>query len=293
MTDRFGRTIEYLRISLTDLCNLRCVYCMPAEGVGKLRHGQILSIEEICEIAEAAVALGIRKIRLTGGEPLVRRGVVELVRMLKALPGLDELALTTNGLLLPELAGPLKEAGLDRVNISLDTLDADKYRRLTRIGSLDQALAGIRAAQEAGLAPIKLNAVLIEIGEDAAEQEAERKEADAGMRYRSWLALIESAREIPDAERLLAEIGGPTWIEAYTPDECVRICEAAVAVAGDGIRGLLTFLGTSQAAFADRYLIPRRSVENWCTRSEINHRDCPAYVVSLLSYAALRDAGII
>ena len=139
----------------------------------------------------------------------------------------------------------------------------------------------------------KLNAVLIEIGEDAAEQEAERKEADTGMRYRSWLELVNDAFDVPDAERLLAEIGGPTWIEAYTPDECVRICKAAVAVAGDGIRGLLTFLGTSQAAFADRYLIPRRSVENWCTRSEINHRDCPAYVVNLLSYAALRDAGII
>jgi len=139
----------------------------------------------------------------------------------------------------------------------------------------------------------KLNAVLIEIGEDAAEQEAERKEADTGMRYRTWVELVNDALDVPDAERLLAEIGGPTWIEAYTPDECVRICEAAVAVAGDGIRGLLAFLGTSQAAFADRYLIPRRSVENWCTRSEINHRDCPAYVVSLLSYAALRDAGII
>ena len=161
MTDQFGRKIEYLRISLTDLCNLRCVYCMPAEGVGKLRHEQVLSIEEIVEIAAAAVELGIRKIRLTGGEPLVRRGVVELVHMLKALPGLDELALTTNGILLPDLALPLKEAGLDRVNISLDTLDAEKYRQLTRIGSLDAALAGIRAAEDAGLSPLKLNAVLI------------------------------------------------------------------------------------------------------------------------------------
>lgn len=161
MRDQFGRDISYLRISLTDLCNLRCVYCMPAEGVCKLRHEQVLSIEEITEIAAAAVELGIRKIRLTGGEPLVRRGVVELVRALKALPELEELALTTNGILLPELAGPLKEAGLDRVNISLDTLDPDKYRRLTRIGELDRALAGIRAAEAAGLGPIKLNAVLI------------------------------------------------------------------------------------------------------------------------------------
>ncbi len=161
MQDQYGRKIEYLRISLTDLCNLRCIYCMPAEGVSKLRHEQVLSIEEVAEIAAAAVELGIRKIRLTGGEPLVRRGVVELVRQLRALPGLRELVLTTNGILLPELAQPLAEAGLDRVNISLDTLDAEKYRRLTRVGSLEQALAGIRAAQQAGLGPIKLNAVLI------------------------------------------------------------------------------------------------------------------------------------
>ena len=161
MKDRYGREISYLRISLTDLCNLRCVYCMPAEGISKLRHRDILSLEEVTEIAGAAVELGIRKIRLTGGEPLVRRGVVELVRKLKALPGLEELALTTNGILLPELARPLKDAGLDRVNISLDTLDAEKYRRLTRLGSLEQALWGIRAAEDAGLSPIKLNAVLI------------------------------------------------------------------------------------------------------------------------------------
>ena len=161
MKDRFGREIDYLRISLTDLCNLRCVYCMPAEGVGKLRHEQILSLEEVVEIAGAAVELGIRKLRLTGGEPLVRRGVVDLVRRLRALPGLQELVLTTNGLLLPELAQPLRDAGLDRVNVSLDTLNPETYRRITRGGELDRALAGVRAAMDAGLTPVKLNAVLI------------------------------------------------------------------------------------------------------------------------------------
>ena len=161
MIDRYGREITYLRISLTDLCNLRCVYCMPPEGVGKLQHRDILSIEDVAEIAAAAVELGVKKIRLTGGEPLVRRGVVELVRMLKALPGLEELAMTTNGILLPSLARTLKDAGLDRVNISLDTLDGEKYRMLTRCGSLEQALDGIRAAEQAGFFPIKLNAVLI------------------------------------------------------------------------------------------------------------------------------------
>ena len=161
MRDRFGREIDYLRISLTDRCNLRCIYCMPAEGVGKLTHSQVLSIEETAEIAAAAVSLGIRKIRLTGGEPLVRRGLTDLVRLLRPLPGLEELALTTNGILLPELAQPLRDAGLDRVNISLDTLDGEKYRRITRVGTLEQALAGIEAAERAGLDPIKLNAVLI------------------------------------------------------------------------------------------------------------------------------------
>ena len=161
MKDRYGREIEYLRISLTDLCNLRCVYCMPEGGICKLPHDRILTLEEVVEIAGAAVELGIRKIRLTGGEPLVRRGIVDLVARLRALPGLRELVLTTNGILLPELAKPLRDAGLDRLNISLDTLDAEKYRRLTRGGELQKALDGIHAAEAAGFAPIKLNAVLL------------------------------------------------------------------------------------------------------------------------------------
>lgn len=161
MKDTLGREITYLRISLTDLCNLRCAYCMPPEGAKKLGHRDILSFEEIGEIARAVVSLGVRKIRLTGGEPLVRRGMVDLCRRLRAIPALDELALTTNGLLLPGMAADLKAAGVDRVNISLDTLDPDKYRRITRGGSLERALAGIRAAKDAGLTPLKLNCVLI------------------------------------------------------------------------------------------------------------------------------------
>ena len=161
MRDQFQREITYLRISLTDRCNLRCAYCMPPEGVEKREHGQILSLEEIGEIARAAVSLGVRKIRLTGGEPLVRRGAPALCRDLRGIPGLEELTVTTNGLLLPEMAAELKRAGVDRVNVSLDTLDHKKYRRITRGGSLDAALAGIRAAKDAGLTPLKLNCVLI------------------------------------------------------------------------------------------------------------------------------------
>lgn len=161
MKDTFQREITYLRISLTDLCNLRCVYCMPPEGVRKQTHNQILSLEEIGEIARAAVELGVKKIRLTGGEPLVRRGVLSLCRELRRIPRLQELTLTTNGLLLPEMAAELKAAGVDRVNISLDTLDPEKYRCVTRMGTLEDTLAGIRAAGEAGLTPLKLNCVLI------------------------------------------------------------------------------------------------------------------------------------
>ena len=161
MKDTLGREITYLRISLTDLCNLRCAYCMPPDGRHKLAHQDILSLEEIEEIAREAVDLGVRKIRLTGGEPLIRRNMISLCRKLRKIPKLRELTLTTNGLLLPDMAGALKDAGVDRVNISLDTLDPEKYRSITRGGSLEAALAGIQAAKDAGLTPLKLNCVLI------------------------------------------------------------------------------------------------------------------------------------
>lgn len=161
MTDQHGRKIEYLRLSVTDLCNYRCVYCMPEEGVIKKRHGDILSIEELSEIARAAHALGVRKIRLTGGEPLVRRGIIDLCRSIKAIDSAVELSITTNGSLLSSMAEDLKEAGVDRLNISLDTLDEDKFARITRTGRLDDVLKGITAAQRAGFQHIKLNTVLM------------------------------------------------------------------------------------------------------------------------------------
>ena len=163
MTDAFGRPITYLRLSVTDLCNLRCVYCMPPEGVRKREHTEICSLEELAELAGAFVELGVKKIRLTGGEPLVRKGVVSLVEKLNALRslGLEELCLTTNGLLLPELAAPLRAAGLDRLNVSLDTLRPERYRALTRGGELDRVLAGLEAAEAAGFRDVRLNAVLL------------------------------------------------------------------------------------------------------------------------------------
>ena len=159
--DDFGRAIHYLRVSVTDRCNLRCVYCMPAEGIEKRPHDTILRYEELAYIVRAAAELGIGKVRLTGGEPLARLGLPEFVRMVAAIPGIDDLSLTTNGTLLARYARALADAGLRRVNVSLDSLRADRFAQITRCGRLDDVWAGIAAAQAAGLAPIKLNMVVI------------------------------------------------------------------------------------------------------------------------------------
>ncbi len=160
MYDRYNRKIYYLRISVTDRCNLRCVYCMPAEGVPMLRHEDILSFDEIIEVVEAAVKLGVDKVRITGGEPLVRNGIVSLVRMIAAITGIKDLAMTTNGLLLDQFAGDLKKAGLHRVNISMDTTDPSRYREITRGGDIGMLIRGVDAAMISGLSPVKLNCVI-------------------------------------------------------------------------------------------------------------------------------------
>lgn len=161
MLDGEGRLIEYLRLSVTDRCNCRCTYCMPAGGVPMLGHKDILSFEELTEVVAACAQLGVRKVRLTGGEPLVRRGLPELVRMIRAVPGVEELAMTTNATLLAPVAAELHHAGLDRLNVSLDTLDAARYAELTRGGSLEDALAGLAAARDAGFSHTKVNCVLM------------------------------------------------------------------------------------------------------------------------------------
>jgi len=166
MYDRFDRHIDYLRISVTDRCNLRCMYCMPLEGIQLLKHEDILTFDEITEVARIAVEMGVRKIRLTGGEPLVRRGITELVKMIAGIKGLEDLSMTTNGILLDKFAGPLKEAGLQRINVSVDTLDPVKYQHITRGGSLENVLEGLRKANEAGLVPIKINCVTGEMTDE-------------------------------------------------------------------------------------------------------------------------------
>jgi GTP 3',8-cyclase len=161
LLDGYGRKHDYLRISVTDRCNMRCLYCMGASGVRQIPHREILSYEEILQVVEAGAALGIRRIRLTGGEPLVRKNMLHLVREIARVPGIDDLSMTTNGTLLPGCAAALKAAGLRRVNISLDSLDQAAYHRITRGGELKEAMAGIEAALAAGLAPVKLNTVLM------------------------------------------------------------------------------------------------------------------------------------
>lgn len=164
--DQNNRRIDYLRVSVTDRCNLRCVYCMPAEGVPPKTHDEVLRYEEIGRLVRVAADVGIAHVRLTGGEPLVRRGIVDLVTMVAATPGIDDVSMTTNGTLLANYAADLARAGLRRVNVSLDTLDPDRFRAVTRLGRLEEALAGIRAAADAGLAPIKINVVVMGGGND-------------------------------------------------------------------------------------------------------------------------------
>lgn len=158
--DRFGRNIHYLRISLTDHCNLRCVYCMP-EDMTFRPNSAMLQDDELLRLVGVFARLGFDKIRLTGGEPTVRANVVDVVRRIAETPGIQSLSMTTNGVLLEKLARPLKEAGLQRVNVSLDTVDAERFHRITRWGRLEQVWAGIQAAEAAGLTPVKINAVVV------------------------------------------------------------------------------------------------------------------------------------
>ena len=185
MLDRFNREINYLRISVTDRCNLRCTYCMPEDGITLMKHEDIASFEEIYEIAKSAISKGISKIRLTGGEPLVRKGIVDLVKKLSTIDGLEDLSMTTNGILLSQFAQPLADAGLNRVNISLDTMSAQKFSEITRGGDITQVFAWIKASQKAGLFPIKINCVVFKNRneQDAMDVAQFCKEQGLSIRY--------------------------------------------------------------------------------------------------------------
>jgi len=161
MFDRYNRHISYLRISVTDRCNFRCIYCMPAEGVPLKKHEDILSFDEIAEVVRFGAKQGITKIRITGGEPLVRKDLPKLIQMISEIEGIEDIGMTTNGVLLPKYAKELKVAGLKRINISIDTLNPEKFKEITRLGDLEDVLEGIEAALEADLQPIKINFVRI------------------------------------------------------------------------------------------------------------------------------------
>lgn len=160
MLDNYNRKIDYLRISVTDRCNLRCVYCMPEDGVEMLDHKDILNFDEIVELTKSAVRKGVEKVRITGGEPLIRKGIVDLVKMIGKIDGITDYSMTTNAICLDKFADDLAKAGLQRVNISLDTINPEKFNKVTRGGDIQKVFDGIRAAKKAGLEPIKVNCVI-------------------------------------------------------------------------------------------------------------------------------------
>ena len=242
MLDRYNRKINYLRISVTDRCNYRCVYCMPAEEVRWLPRECILSFEEIFDVTQTAVAMGIDKVRLTGGEPLFRESIVDLVSMLAGIEGIRDFALTTNGTLLADYAKPLAKAGLHRVNISLDTLSPERYTNMTRGGDIMLVLAGIESAQSAGLAPIKLNCVV--------EQSSQEPDAIEVARFAKANGL--QVRFI----RRMNITSGEFWpIEGGTGGDC-KLCNR-LRLSCDGMVSPCLF---SDLAFSVRELGPAEAI---------------------------------
>ena len=201
MIDQFGRNVTYLRVSVTELCNLRCRYCMPAEGVCKKNHADMLTEDEMITAIDAAASLGITKLRITGGEPLVKKNILSICRRAAAVSGIQEVCLTTNGILLPQLAKPLHDAGVRRLNLSLDTLNPEKYAYITRIGKLEDFLAGFHAALDAGFEKIKLNAVLIGgFNDDEIVPLAElTRQYPVDMRFIEMMPMCDSAQFGEDA----------------------------------------------------------------------------------------------
>jgi len=205
--DGFQRGIDYLRISVTDRCNLRCIYCMPSHGVPLVSHQDILSYEEILLVVRAAVEIGMNKIRITGGEPLVRAGIVDLVRMIALVDGIQDISMTTNGILLDKYAGRLAEAGLHRINVSMDTMKPDRFRQITRTGELSDVLRGLQSAREAGLDPVKINVVPMQGINDDEIQDFARMTLEKGWHVRFIeLMPFDAAIGLIPADRLHHEI---------------------------------------------------------------------------------------
>lgn len=191
MLDKYNRRINYLRISVTDRCNLRCQYCMPEDGIELFSHNDTITFEEIINVVKIGVKLGVDKVRLTGGEPLVRKGIIDLIAMISKIEGIKDLAMTTNGILLEKYAKELYAAGLKRINISLDTVDPVRYKELSRGGDLSQALQGIQTAKKVGFDPIKVNCVVWKSKEEGDAQGVKKYCEENGLqiRYIRWMNL--------------------------------------------------------------------------------------------------------
>ena len=222
LRDNFLRVIDYLRISITDRCNLRCLYCMPAEGVLPCGHKDILRYEEIIRLVQIAAGLGVRKVRLTGGEPLTRKNVVFLIAALKNIGGIEDLSMTTNGILLEKFADELAAAGLDRVNVSLDSFHPERYRRITRTGELQSVLRGIEAAERAGLRPVKINMVPIRGINDGEVEDFARLTLDSDCQVRFIELMPSSGIDFWSPERYMTAAEIKKIIEALAPLEPVR-----------------------------------------------------------------------
>jgi cyclic pyranopterin phosphate synthase len=235
-TDSFGRRIDYLRISVTDRCNLRCIYCMPPEGVPWRDMDEILSFEEIERFAAAAVGEGISKIRLTGGEPLVRKGIVEHVGRLRAITGIEAIAITTNGVLLPRYADALVGAGLTRVNVSLDSLDPAVFSAVTRGGKLEDTLAGIDAAFAAGMYPVKVNVVVVRsLDQDLLSFAALTRDRAVHVRFIEYMPVGGEGEPAPGGACSADSTAGAWSVEDHVPsDEIVARLTADGAAAGFG-----------------------------------------------------------
>ncbi|HID33709.1 MAG TPA: GTP 3',8-cyclase MoaA [Anaerolineae bacterium] len=254
LIDQFGRRLTYLRVSLTDVCNLRCVYCMPEDMTFRPRH-ELMTDEEIIIIVRLMAELGVNKVRLTGGEPTVRPHVVEIVRQIAHIPGIRDIAMTTNAILLPQLAEPLARAGLKRVNISIDTLDPNKFKFITRWGDLDKVLAGAEAAQAAGLHPIKINAVVTRgfNDEDVVDLARLTLDRDWDIRFIELMPFADEAtfaqaavvRSEETRERIEAALGPLTPIPGHDPRDPAKPYRLA------GARGTIGFISSVSEPFCE------------------------------------------
>ncbi|HAM51233.1 MAG TPA: GTP 3',8-cyclase MoaA [Nitrospiraceae bacterium] len=244
LRDHYERTIDYLRISITDRCNLRCIYCMPPQGVRFFEHKEILTYEEIVRVVRLAAALGVRKIRITGGEPLVRKNIVYLIESLRTIKPIEDICLTTNGILLENYAKDLASAGLSRVNISLDSFKPDRYRQMTRGGDITKVMKGIQAAEDAGLMPLKINMVPIRFLNDDEIEDFARLTLQIPYHVRFIEFMPMGPQGLWNSERYIASDSLKAVVERIGPLVPVRLRRTGPAryFRFNGARGVIGFI---------------------------------------------------